>query len=119
MMQFLANENFPFPSIQLLRKSGFYVKSIAEESPGINDDKVIQVAKAESLIILTFDKDYGELIFRHSADGPPPVIFFRYKGPDPSYAANFLLQILSDKSMSFANNFTVVEEHNIRQRKYG
>ena len=62
---FLANENFPLPGINLLRKQGYTVISIQEESPSISDIEVIEIAIARNLIILTFDKDYGELIFRY------------------------------------------------------
>jgi predicted nuclease of predicted toxin-antitoxin system len=71
---FLANENFPKPSITLLRSNGFIIKSIQEELLGIFDEEVINIATKENLIILTFDRDYGELIFKHSKDYPPAVI---------------------------------------------
>ena len=58
-MMFLANENFPRPSIELLRDSGINVKSIQEEFQGISDDIVINIATELDLIILTFDSDYG------------------------------------------------------------
>jgi len=38
-MKFLANENFPFPSIKFLRNKGFDVISISEELSGISDKK--------------------------------------------------------------------------------
>ena len=83
---FLANENFPKPSIALLRDNGIEVKSIQEEFQGISDDIVISVAIELNLIILTFDSDYGELIFKHSRDNPPAVVYFRDKGNDPLFA---------------------------------
>ena len=63
-MRFLANENFPLPSVRLLRSAGHDVLSITEESPGISDDRILARAVAEERIILTFDRDYGELIYR-------------------------------------------------------
>ncbi|MBS1506590.1 MAG: DUF5615 family PIN-like protein [Bacteroidetes bacterium] len=45
-MQFLANENFPFPSIDLLRKAGYSISSVAESFPGISDREVIEKAQA-------------------------------------------------------------------------
>ena len=117
-MRFLANENFPNPAIQLLRKNGSYVISISEEFAGITDNEVIKIANNENLIILTFDKDYGELIFRHGIVNPPAVIFFRYKGTSPSYAGDFLLTLLNEKAIDFLDIFTVIEKNNIRQRKY-
>ena len=83
---FLANENFPRPSIMLLRDKGFDVKSIQEEYPGIADDIVMNIASEMELIILTFDSDYGEIIFKHKRNNPPSVIYFRDKGSDPLFA---------------------------------
>ncbi len=51
---FLANENFPRPSIKLLREKGFEIKSIQEEFPGIPDEIVMDIASEMNLIILTF-----------------------------------------------------------------
>lgn len=58
-MRFLANENFPDPSILLLRDAGHDVRSIRTDHPGISDQQVIAFAQAEDRIIITFDKDYG------------------------------------------------------------
>ena len=117
-MQFLANENFPNPSIRILRASGFDVKSIAEEMPGITDKTVVEIARETHRTILTFDKDYGELIFKYGMASPPTVIFFRYKGVLPGFAGEFLLKMLTEKLISLEDNFTVIEEQNIRQRRY-
>ncbi|MCW5911647.1 MAG: DUF5615 family PIN-like protein [Cyclobacteriaceae bacterium] len=57
-MRFLANENFPFPSIQTLRSKGFEVLSILQSHPGISDVEVISLAQKTSSVVLTFDKDY-------------------------------------------------------------
>ena len=82
-MRFLANENFPFPSMKILRLIGFEVKSIAEDNFGISDEEVLRIAVAEQLIILTFDRDYGELIFKYKMQPPPAVVYFRLKGDNP------------------------------------
>ncbi|HSV10210.1 MAG TPA: DUF5615 family PIN-like protein [Hanamia sp.] len=115
---FLANENFPMPSIKLLRNTGFKVKSIQEEYPGIADAVVMDIACEMHLIILTFDRDYGELIFKHRRNNPPSVIYFREKGANPLFAGFLLLKLLNDSNISIQNSFTVVEENNVRQRFY-
>ena len=81
---FLANENFPRPSTILLRENGYIVKSIQEDYSGIDDVAVIKMAQEQNLIILTFDRDYGELIFKYAKDNPPSVVFFREKGSHPA-----------------------------------
>ena len=115
---FLANENFPRPSTIILREKGFRVKSIQEDSSGITDQEVIQIALQMDLIILTFDRDYGELIFRYSKDNPPSVVFFREKGTTPEFAALSLIHLLTNTDITFSGAFTVIEDKNIRQRFY-
>lgn len=115
---FLANENFPRPSIVLLRQAGIEIRSIQEEFQGITDEQVLQIAKDNNYIILTFDKDYGELVFRYSTGNPPAVIYFREKGQDPLFAGRVLLSMLQMTNTSFDNSFTVVEKDSVRQRFY-
>ena len=115
---FLANENFPRPSTIILREYGFSIKSIQEDYHGISDEEVIQMALDLNLIILTFDSDYGELIFKHSKDNPPSVVYFREKGQTPQFAATSLIALLSNKNIVLQGAFTVVETNNVRQRFY-
>jgi predicted nuclease of predicted toxin-antitoxin system len=115
---FLANENFPNPSIEYLRINGHNVKSIQEEMPAISDEQVIEIAQSQKLIILTFDSDYGELIFKYALENPPSVIYFRDKGDNPEFAGLFLNDLLKQAKINFSSTFTVIEERNIRQRFY-
>lgn len=115
---FLANENFPKPSTTLLRQAGYLVMSIQENCPGISDRNVIELALQNNLVILTFDRDYGEIIFRHGGAKKPGVIYFRDKGSDPEAAGRLLLKLLLSYQMKFENAFTVAEQTNVRQRFY-
>lgn len=117
MIRFLANENFPVPSIRILRNRGYFVKSISEENRGITDEEVMNIAIIEQLIILTFDRDYGELIFKYKKDNPPSVVYFRIKGNNPQSTGSILLKILENRHLQLESHFTVVEENGIRQRK--
>ncbi len=116
-MDFLANENFPLPGIKLLRGAGHTVLSISELCPGIPDSEVIQKAKATNTVILTFDKDYGELIYKYAEQNPPAVVFFRFKGQTPEYAANLLIKLMNS-GLEVLHKFTVIEKENVRQRPY-
>lgn len=117
-MKFLANENFPFPSIKLLRNMGLDIKSIAEDMFGIADSEVIVLAQQENRIILTFDSDYGEIIYRYGIKNPPAVIYFRDKGQHPLLAGQMLQYLVKEKDIILENAFTVIETNNIRQRQY-
>jgi len=63
MRRFLADENFPGSSIRLLRAASHDVAAIIEDSPGVEDAEVLARAVQEQRIALTFDRDYGELIY--------------------------------------------------------
>ncbi|MDX9751304.1 MAG: DUF5615 family PIN-like protein [Flavobacteriales bacterium] len=116
-MRFLANENFPEPSIAILRAAGHDVSSIRTEHQGEKDPFVIAKAQQAQRTILTFDKDYGEIIFKNGVVDPPAVVFFRYRGKDPTAAAHMLLDLLA-KDVAVENTFTVLESDGLRQRKY-
>ena len=115
---FLANENFPRPSILFLRDKEYSVNSIQETHQGLSDEEVIKIAKDENLTILTFDRDYGELIFRYAIANPPAVVYFRFKGTDPQFVGRLLHDLLTDAKIEIKNAFTVIDQNSIRQRFY-
>lgn len=115
-MNFLANENFPLVSIRLLRDAGHGVASVIEETPGAKDEAVLKRAHDESRIVLTFDRDYGELIYRHKSLAPAGIIYFRFDPATPEEPAKILLNALETGKISIAGKFTVIERERIRQR---
>ena len=115
---FLANENFPAPSISYLRDNGFDVLSIQESYPGISDIEVVVLAQEQGRTILTFDSDYGELIFKYALKNPPSVVYFRSKGNNPEAVGKLFLDLLNITNLKFTNSFTVIESDSIRQRCY-
>lgn len=115
-MQFLANENFPLLSVRNLRNLGLDITSIMEDSPGIKDTEVLARAVKEERIILTFDRDYGELIFRRFLPKPIGVIYFRYQPFTPEEPAQHLMRLLNEKDLKLERMFTVLERNKLRQR---
>ncbi len=60
----LADESVDFAIISKLRELDFPVISITETRSGISDDKVLELAVEQDLLLITEDKDFGELTFR-------------------------------------------------------
>lgn len=113
-MTFLADENFPVTSFRLLREAGYDIKHIAYELPSIADSDVAELAIREDRIILTFDGDYGTLIFKFGYR-PPGVIYFRLQNITADEPARIVMALLQ-KDYPFLHRLTVVESDTIRQR---
>jgi predicted nuclease of predicted toxin-antitoxin system len=117
-MKLLADENFPLKSIQYLQNKGYDISSIAKDAPGIHDDKVIAIASQEDRTILTFDRDYGELIFKHNHKLRKGVIYLRFDEYEPEEPGKIIEELLQNKEITFENTLTVIDRGGIRQRKY-
>ncbi|MCC3451742.1 MAG: DUF5615 family PIN-like protein [Microcoleus sp. PH2017_39_LGB_O_B] len=73
-------------------------------------------ATDEQRVILTFDRDYGELIYRLRMRSPKGVIYLRFRPHTPEEPASILLNLLQIEGLQFEERFTVVERDQIRQR---
>jgi predicted nuclease of predicted toxin-antitoxin system len=116
-MRFLANENFPAASVQRLRQSGHDVLYVIEDFPSLDDAVVLGRAHEEQRLILTFDRDYGELIFKHRLPVPLGVIFLRFDPDTPLEPAEMLLKLFHIPDMEWSGRFTVLTRDQIRQRR--
>lgn len=112
-MKFLANENLPRKSIRILRQRGFEVASIAEISAGLGDEEVLRIAQKEGRILLTFDKDFGELVFRKGGEARG-IILLRFAPRSPEYIAKRIERLLKAEEITFEGQFVVVTESRIR-----
>ena len=74
MLKFLANENIPAEIIAELSKS-YDIISISQENPGISDKQVMQMAQEQNRYILTFDRNYGDLVYHQLLESPPAIIY--------------------------------------------
>lgn len=115
-MKFLANENIPLASVNYISESGFCISSITQSCPGISDEQVLRKARSESSIIITFDRDYGELIFKKALPSPKGILYLRFLPAYPEEAGKILLMLFKSRHIILENNFTIVERNKIRQR---
>jgi predicted nuclease of predicted toxin-antitoxin system len=99
-----------------LRNAGHDVASVIKETPGDKDRDVLKRAHEERRIVLTFDRDYGELIYRHKLFAPSGIVYFRFNPSTPEEPAEILLKILDKGKVPILDRFTLVEKGRIRQR---
>ena len=117
-MNLLANETFPLKSILYLRRKGFDITSVGIDNPSIEDSAVMGIAIREERTILTFDRDYGELIFKRNFKPIKGVIYLRLDEYKPDEPGKIIEDIISKGEFDFDNALTVVDKSGIRQRKY-
>ena len=117
-MRLLANENFPLNSAKLLRGKGLDIKIVGVECQGTTDREIMEIAIREQRTILTFDRHYGELIFRHGYRPTSGVIYLRWRRFGPEDPGRYLADLLTSTEIDFSQALTVIDEDTIRQRRY-
>ncbi|MBI3361521.1 MAG: DUF5615 family PIN-like protein [Chloroflexi bacterium] len=112
-MRLLANENFPGDAVAALREAGHDVAWARIDAPGLDDQAVLARAQAEDRLLVTFDKDFGELAFRTRLPATSGIILFRISAPSPEVVARVAVQALANRS-DWAGHFAVIEDDRIR-----
>ena len=115
MMRFLANENFPGDAVLALRAAGHDVGWVREAMPGALDPEVIERAMQEGRVLLTFDKDFGEIAFRARLPASCGVVLFRMPMPRSEEAGTRLASMVMSRT-DWAGHFSVVEPGRVRVR---
>lgn len=109
----LADENFPGLAIRALRAAGYDVLAMAADAPQTDDREVLALARATGRWLLTFDSDFGDLIFREGEAPPPAVLFFRLH---PIKVDRVVALALRSLSALADGGFAVITESDTRVR---
>ncbi len=114
-MTFVADEGVDSAVVEKLRDENHKVLYVVEMSPGITDDEVLDRANAEQALLLTADKDFGELVFRlgriHRG-----VVLLRLYGLSPELKAKIVSETVQAHGADMTNAFTVVSHSSVRIR---
>jgi predicted nuclease of predicted toxin-antitoxin system len=114
-MRFLADENFLGVAVEALRQQGHDVVWIRTHAPGSSDVDVLAMAEAENRILLTFDRDFGELAFRAGLPAICGIVLFRLRMTTPTQVVQRIIATLASRT-DWAGHFSVVEEGRVRMR---
>ncbi|HEX2347112.1 MAG TPA: DUF5615 family PIN-like protein [Ktedonobacterales bacterium] len=116
-MNILAVESVEAPIITRLRQDGHIVIAIAAESPGITDLAVLDRAIAEASLLLTADRDFGDMILRDAHAAPPAgVVLYRLRQMTLVEKAERISEVFATPPAGFVDMFVVIERDRIRQR---
>ena len=94
-MRFLANENFPAAAVASLAAAGHDVVWVRLVAPGMPDPDVLAWAAREHRILLTFDKDFGELARGSALPRTCGVVLLRMPMPKPEEAGIRLAALIT------------------------
>ena len=112
-MRFLADEGCDFAVVRALRGSGHDVTAISEILPRVEDTEVLGMAFREERIVLTEDKDFGQLVYAHSKR-TRGVIFLRYPASARQRVSKEVVKLVKEHGEELSGCFVVVQPGRIR-----
>lgn len=115
-MKFIADENVDYPIITRLRADGHEVHAVVESSAGITDEQVLEQANQQEMVLLTNDKDFGELVYRDKRY-TCGIMLFRLAGLSNLRKAEIVAGVIKEHMGELEKAFTVITPHNIRIRR--
>jgi predicted nuclease of predicted toxin-antitoxin system len=107
-MRFLANENFPGAAVTALETAGHDVVWVRAAAPGMPDAEIPAWAAREHRILLTFDKDFGELARGWRLPSGCGIVLLRVPMPPPGQVGQRLAGLITMRD-DWANHFAVIE----------
>ncbi|ANH83399.1 hypothetical protein A8C56_22595 [Niabella ginsenosidivorans] len=108
---FVADERVDFRIVKALRLYGAEVFAICEEQPSINDQEVLHIAVSKNAVLITEDKDFGELVFRLRLPHKG-VILGRMK--DVNFKIENVAAAIYQNFELLHNRFSVINERRLR-----
>jgi predicted nuclease of predicted toxin-antitoxin system len=112
-MRFLADESCDFVVVRALRAAGHDVRAVAEVDLGATDDVVLEIASREQRVLLTEDKDFGQLVFA-AGTSTRGVVFIRYPATARFLLPQVVVDLVNTEQERRAGAFVVVHPSRIR-----
>jgi predicted nuclease of predicted toxin-antitoxin system len=115
MMRFLADENVARVVAARLRAAGLDVAAIAETAAGASDEQVLAIAVADQRILITEDRDFGELIVRQRM-AVGGIVLLELDPLSNDAAAARVVDVVSAHAARLPGNLVVIEPGRVRIR---
>ena len=115
-VRWLADECVAAPLVRFLRATGHDVLYVAEAAAGLSDADVITLASREIRLLLTEDKDFGDLVFRRERV-VAGVVLMRINSEKPALKAARLAAAIERYGEGLFGRYTVIEEGRFRSRR--
>lgn len=114
-MRFLADETVPRPAVTLLEHAGHDIIAIHSDDLEREDVQVLDRGRREGRVLLTFDRDFGDLIFHRWYPDPPGVVYVRWRSVTPETLATRVHLLAVDDAANLPSMFTILLEDGLRR----
>ena len=112
-MKIVADESVDFGIIFKLRQKGIEVISITEDSPGIKDEEVLNISLNNRCLLITEDKDFGELTYRLKLEHKG-ILLIRLSDVSRKERIEIVAELLEKHFDYICNNFSVIDKRGLR-----
>jgi predicted nuclease of predicted toxin-antitoxin system len=109
----IADESVDKPIVEALRANGHEVYYILEENHGIPDNEVLRIANEKNSVLITSDKDFGEIVFRQKRNHFG-VVLIRLSGLNSEQKILLTLSAIERHQEEMINHFSVISKTHIR-----
>lgn len=116
-MKLFVDESVDRQIVDYLRHQNHEVMYVAELAPSIPDDEVLYRANQQNMVLLTGDKDFGELVYRQQQISMG-VILIRLHGLSPDHKAEIVATAIRTHEHQLMRSFSVISPSAIRIRHH-
>lgn len=113
IVRFIADVNVEKPIVDFLSEEGYDVKWVPDYNCEIPDEDLLNLANTEKRVLITNDKDFGELIFLQKKFSVGTILF-RVKGQQVDDKVKLIKKLLDKYSGKILNHFIVITKDKIR-----
>lgn len=114
-MKIIADENIDRRIIERLRAEGHHVNAIAEDRQSSPDPDVLSFSHASGALLITEDKDFGELVF-HKKQAQFGTLLIRLEGVPRAKRIDLVCELIAQHGVELVNAFSVMTPYSVRSR---
>ena len=115
--EIIIDESVDYAIVDILKVNNFNVYAIIDESPSISDKEVLAIACKQSALLITEDKDFGELVFRFQLSHKG-ILLLRMIDATSFKKAEAVLKALLEYHEEMIDKFCVLDDNKLRVRNY-
>lgn len=116
-LKIVFDESVDFRLVKRIISAGYEGISIIKNHSGVSDKEVLNIARNNNAIIITEDKDFGELIFSYK-ENKTGIVLLRYNAKDIDKIFESIIITFKKHNESLYKKFTVISPIKIRVRDY-